>query len=296
MQIQNSKKQQKERESEEQGKRKSTEGGRGEEGGKMEMEDKENGAEEGGENLRRREVKERGGKILQVDRGSGEDAVAVLKSRRSLNFPRSDVRLVKSPTVKITRLPPSLSRKREGGFAKPVAPQTGKNKVANLQTKASKNSSRGPLVQQTAVNVTNQNQAVEEGVVTSLAKGTSRTTCTTEIFESGMQENDADMSQEVGGDSSIAMECSSSLLSPSTPPHTGNSEGLSARGAGSGSVSSPALRRSPRLKKRLPDTKKENSSHHLRDGGSDAKKKRKSDMDKKKEKSLKAVSNFVARK
>lgn len=274
MQLQNSKKQQKRRESEEQGKRKSTESGKGEEGGKMVMEDKENA--EGGASVRERE-KEGG---WERGRSEGGSAV-VMKSRRSLNFPRSDVRLVKSPTVKITRLPSSLSRKSQGGFAKPMPP----NKVANLQTKASK-SSRGPLVQQTT-NVTNQNQVIEEGVVKSPTKGRSRTTA--EIFKDGMRENDADMSQEMGGDSSVAMECSSSVLSPSTPPCTGSSEGLLA-GAGS-SVSSPALRRSPRLKKRLADAKKGSSSRQ--DSGSDAKKKRRSNTDKKKEKSLKAVSHYM---
>ena len=247
------------------------ESGKGEEGGKMMMDDKENA--EGGESVRRRE-KESGG-----ERGRrGEEGAAVLKSRRSLNFPRSDVRLVKSPTVKITRLPSSLSRKTPSGFAKPTCMLPNK-----VQTKASK-SSRGPLVQQTT-NVTNQIQVIEEGVVMSPTKGRSRTTA--EIFKDGMQENDVDMSQEMGGDSFVAMECSSSVLSPSTPPCTGSSEDLSA-GAGSG-VSSPALRRSPRLKKRLSDAKKGSSSRQ--DSGSDIKKRRKSSTDKKKEKSLKAVSH-----
>lgn len=274
MQLQNSKKQQKQRESEEQGKRRSTESGKGEGGRKMVMEDKENA--EGGVSVRKKE-KEDGG-----ERGRSEGGgTVVLKSRRSLNFPRSDVRLVKSPTVKITRLSSSLSHKRQSGFAKPMPP----NKVVNLQTKASK-SSRGPLVQQTT-NVTNQSQVIEEGVVMSPIKDRSRTS--TEIFKDGVQENDADKSQEMGGESSVAVECSSSALSPSTPPCTGSCEGLLA-GAGS-SVSSPTLRRSPRLKKRLSDAKKGSSSRQ--DSGSDAKKKRKSNTDKKKEKSLKAVSHYM---
>ena len=110
MQLQNSKKQQKQRESEGQGKRKNTESSKGEEGGKVETEDKENGAE-GGESVRRRE------KEIGEKEERGREGV-VLKSRRSLNFPRSDVKLVKSPTVKITRLPSSL---RQSGFAKSIA-------------------------------------------------------------------------------------------------------------------------------------------------------------------------------
>ena len=269
VQLQNSKKQQKQRESEKQGKRKSTESSKGEERDKMELDDKENGAE-GGEDLRRTE-KEIGEKEEREGRG------VVLKSQRSLNFPRSDVKLVKSPTVKITRLPSSLSRKRQGGFAKPLPPPTGKSKVANPQTKPS-NMSRGFLVEQT-VNVTNQDQRSEgRSLIVSPVKDKSRTT--SEISEDDMQEN-----QEVGGDSSVAMECSSSVLSPSTPPC---SEGLSATGtSGVSSSPRPALRRSPRLKKRLSDAKKGSSSRH----GDGAKKKRKSDSDKKKEKSLKAVSH-----
>ena len=260
-----------------------------EERGKMVMEDKENGAE-GGENLGRRREKEGGGRKT-VERGGRSEGEGVLKSRRSLNFPRSDVRLVKSPTVKITRLPSSLSsRKGQSGFTKPVPPSTSKSKGTNLQTKASKGSARRPLVvQQTAVNATNQNQAIEEGAMTSSIKGTA-----TELFQGGMQEKvDDDISQEVGGDSSIAMETCSSVLSPSTPPCAGTSEGLSAGGAGSGVDSlapGPGLRRSPRLKKRLSDSMKGSTSHS--DGGSDAKKKRRSDGDKKKEKSLKAVSFY----
>ena len=276
VQLQNNKKQQKERENEEQGKRKSTEGGsKGEEErAKMVMEDKENGAE-GGENLGRRREKERGG------RSEGE---GMLKSRRSLNFPRSDVKLVKSPTVKITRLPLSLSSHK--GQNKSMPPPTSKSKETSLQTKASKCSTRRPLVvQQTAANATNQNQAIEEGVMTLPIKGKLRTT--TELYEEGMQENDgAGTDQEVGGDSSVAMETCSSVLSPSTLPCAGTSEGLSAGGVGS---PAPALRRSPRLKKRLSDSMKGSTS--LSDGGSDAKKKRRSDGDKKKEKSLKAVSH-----
>lgn len=281
VQLQNNKKQQKERENEEQGKRKSTTEGGGskgeEERGKMVMEDKENGAE-GGENLGRRREKERGG------RSEGE---GMLKSRRSLNFPRSDVKLVKSPTVKITRLPLSLSSRK--GQNKSMPPPTSKSKETSLQTKASKSSTRRPLVvQQTAANATNQNQAIEEGVMTSPIKGKSRTT--TELYEEGMQENGASTDQEVGGDSSVAMETYSSVLSPSTPPCAGTSEGLSAGGAGSGVGSpAPSLRRSPRLKKRLSDSMKGSTSQS--DGGSDAKKKRRSDGDKKKEKSLKAVSH-----
>jgi hypothetical protein len=293
VQLQNNKKQQKERESEEKGKRKSTEveGGKGEgEREKMVVEDKENGAG-GGENLGRRREKESGARKT-VEREGRSEGEGVLKSRRSLNFPRSDVRLVKSPTVKITRLLSSLSRKRQGGFDKPMPPPTSKNKETIPQTKASKSSSRRPLVvQQTAADVTNQNQAIEEGVMTSPIKGKSRTT--TEMFEDGMQEDDdAGLGQEVGGDSSVAMESCSSVLSPSTPPCAGTSEGLMSGGTSSG-VSSPApgpaLRRSPRLKKRLSDAKKGSTSHQ--DSGSDAKKKRKSDGDKKKEKSLKAVSH-----
>ena len=156
------------------------------------MEDKENGAEDG-ENLGRRREKERGG------RSEGE---GVLKSRRSLNFPRSDVRLVKSPTVKITRLPLSLSsRKGQSGFNKSMPPPTSKSKETSLQTKASKGSTRRPLViQQTAANATNQNQAIEEGVMTSPMKGKPRTA--TELFQGGLQEkfnDDEDMSRETGG-------------------------------------------------------------------------------------------------
>ena len=285
VQLQNSKKQQKKRESEEQGKRKSTDSSKGEEREKTKTEDKENGAEDG-ENLRRREKASEG---------------VLLNSQRSLNFPRSDVRLVKSPTVKITRLPSSVSRKRQrvsGSFAKPAPPPASKNvnKVANLQTKPSNNSSRGPLVQQTAANVTNQNQTIEGGIVMSPVKGKSRTS--TETFRDGIQENDADMEQEVGGDSFIAMECSASVLSPSTPPPcTGSSEGLLTGAAGSTStsaISSPVLRRSPRLKKRLSNAKnlKEGGSSRRDGGSSDAKRKRRSDTDKRKEKSLKAVSLF----
>ena len=157
-----------------------------------------------------------------------------------------------------------------------LPPPTSKNKVANLQTKASK-MSRGPLAEQT-VNATNQDQV--RALMASPLRGRSRTT--SELSEDSVRE-----SQGVGEESSIAMECSSSVLSPSTPPCTIVSEHLLAAGI-SGVGSSPALRRSPRLKRRSSDSKKSSSSCH----GDAAKKKRKSDNDKKKEKSLKAVSHY----
>lgn len=108
VQLQNSKKQQKQRESEEEQKRKSVESGQGEEGETTITEDKENGVEGGGNSKREKP---------SLERRSGGQGVPILKSRRSLNFPRTNIRLVKSPAVKITKIS-SLSRRRQSEVTK----------------------------------------------------------------------------------------------------------------------------------------------------------------------------------
>lgn len=272
VQLQNKKqKEQKEKEqrvSEEQKRRSTgTHSSRGAEGDQnMAGFDKENGDEERGNQEREREE----GSQLEMVNSSKS---VKLKSRRSLQFVRNDVRMVKSPTVKITRI--SSSHQRHSGFAKPLKPM-GKHKIAALQTMSKSTTTREALRQTTMTNQEGRVPArvVNQGVIlTSPAED--RTSLEDPATET--QVNDSTVGQV--SDESPAMECTPLSASPSSPACTST-------GDNSGAWTSP-VRRSPRLKGRPSDARKTASSS---DSGACGSKRKKSDTERKKEKSLKEVS------
>ena len=281
VQLQN-KKQQKQREREEQRKKDSIgscNGGEEEEIQKVAANgEKENGGDTNVCDKRGREEKEIQTKVMV-----GRDGTK-LKSRRSLQFPRNDVRTIKSPTVKITRIS-SHQRQSLGSFE--TIKSTGEQKMA-LQIRTSKASSSvtsNECFQQMASakqgNERGLSRTLEKRDVTCTSPVKNRTTGTWSSSKGipgaeVRQRTDSNVDLKVDGNSSMAMECPSSVSSPVSPTFAGNKQGV---------WPSP-LRRSPRLKSKLADTKREGISVK----GDDTRRK-KADTEKKREKSLKAVSH-----
>ena len=273
VQLQN-KKQQKQRENEGQKRKDSFGSCKGEEGGKtLTSSEKENGAENG-DNRTEGEI---GGQELSM----GRDGGVVLKSRRSLQFPRNDVRMIKSPTVKITRVSP-----RQRQFAKPTK-LVGKKKMAALRSRTTK-SAAAVTPQEVAqlTTVTKQSSkrrptgSVDDGrVATSAVKKEPPCSSTSKDTPDEMDiqgRRDSTVGQEDGDDSSVVMERPSSLHSPVSPTCASYK----------GVWPSP-VRRSPRLKGKMAESHKKEASSL--DGGTKGKK---SDAERK-EKSLKAVSHHM---
>ena len=274
MQLQN-RKQQKQREREEQRKKDSVGSCDGEEEGSRKIAtagEKESGSD----NLYGKHEGE--GKESQTSLMVGKDST-MFKSHRSLQFPRNDVRTIKSPTVKITRI---SSHKRQPLQSGKTMKSTGKQRMA-VQIRTSKSSASATSsesIQHTATakqgNERGASRTPERGVATSGVKNrTTGTLSTKDIPRNEIQKgNDSAVNFKVEGDSSTTMECPPSVSSPLSPTFAGNK----------GVWPSP-VRRSPRLKSKMADTKREGTSHKG-DAG-----RKKGDTEKRREKSLKAVSD-----
>ena len=259
VQLQN-KKQQKLKEKEE-GKKKDADSARErEEDGQEVTDENKNSADDVGECR-----KEAGGVLSSLNKS---EKVVTLKSRRSLKFPRTDVKTVKSPTVKITRI---ASRQRHVGFPKTLK-LTGNSKTSEIQASNVTTSTRS------AVELDQACQQVKFPTNGGLAGDTLIQSSPTTTRTNSIREDDS-LTRERGDmidlsrDSSTTMELSSSAaMSPASL------SGVSFRLEES--LTSPSLRRSPRLTTRA-----------LCDGnGGDGGKERENKTDRKKEKSLKAVS------
>ena len=267
-QLQN-KKQQKLKENEEQ-KRKDVDGGRGEEEGERVSEEKENKGEGGGDE-RGREKRE-SGKLSSASKSC--DGV-MFKSRRSLQFTRSDVRTAKSPTVKITRI---SSRQRQTSFSKRLK-LVDKQKAAGAIQNGTRSTSAPTFALQSTIAANQGGGVYDEGreIINSPTK--SKTSLETISMTEDSERNDTVVGHEIGDDLSVAMECSSSVMAPPLSPANG------------GSSSSP-LRRSPRLKSKYKPTNTGRATDSSSSRQSDVRK-RKSDTERKKEKSVKAVSGQI---
>lgn len=265
-----------------------TAGGGGEEREKMLIDEKENGAEtigSGDGSSRQRRESNRLSTVVGHSGGEEEEGtMVVLKSKRSLQFPRNDVRTVKSPTVKITKV---TSRQRQSGFAKTLkkpmssSRQRGAGATSPTDTKPL---SRAALMKDAArqTDTVNQNREFEEQGIVVLCPSEDRTpSCLEDVH--GTESEGNCKSVIIGGEvvgidsSSVVMECSSSsMASPSVSSICVASEG---------SKFSP-VRRSPRLlKSRMVEKGRVRKASGER--------RKKSETDNKKEKSLKAVSHYV---
>ena len=264
-----------------------TAGGGGEEREKMLTDEKENGAEtisSGDGSSRQRRESNRLSTVVGHSGGEEEEgAMVVLKSKRSLQFPRNDVRTVKSPTVKITKV---TSHQRQSGFAKPLkkpmssSRQRGAGATSQTDTKPLSRASMKDAARQT--DTVNQNREFDEQGIVVLCPSEDRTpSCLEDIH--GTESEGNCKSVVIGGEvvdsdsSSVVMECSSSsMASPSIS---------SVCVASKGSKFSP-VRQSPRL---LKSRMVEKGCVRKASG----ERRKKSEADNKKEKSLKAVSHYT---
>ena len=259
-----------------------------EEGKKKDAESNREGEGEGG-NDENKTLSEIVGGCKEGESGtkrSKSDIGAILKSRRSLQFPRNDVRTVKSPTVELTKI---SSRQMQIGFPKSLK-LTCDRKASELRAAGATT-----LMTQTGERACQRGSSITQG------GGPTEVLSASSTLRETKPDSREDVASEVDGgrqgesstttttvsldlpcDSSVAMECLSSVASPASLSCVGNEELEE-------SLTSP-LRRSPRLKdRRSGDAEKTRASRGSGGGG----KRRESKSEKKKEKSLKAVSQSI---